>query len=229
MGQGLDILGACSDNEGARRRAADRSDWDEDSTVGCAALEENVKSALASANRGGNKLSGETLLNHELLQYARQGNATGLSKTLAKGAWTETRRPLVMKPQKPDGKGGDKEPVARKGRGGCGGGGGVGGGGGDADQPEIGMTPLMFSAQSGSVECIRRLLWASAEVNAVEEDGWTALHFASKECHLGVCEALMQGRADVGKENSDDKTALEVAREEDPGFAEKLELLLRHG
>ena len=44
----------------------------------------------------------QLLLNHELLQNARQGNVAGLTAALDKGAWTETRRPLVMKPQKPD-------------------------------------------------------------------------------------------------------------------------------
>jgi len=225
MGAGLDVLASC---DGAANGQEDdfRSNrpgriggpipgWNDDASVGCAALEEATKSAIASANRGGTRISDEVLLNHELLQHARQGNAKGLSAALEKGAWTETRRPLVMKPQKPEVAGGKN-----------------GDGGANrqdkVDQVEVGMTALMFSAQSGSAECVRRLLWASAEVNAVEEDGWSALHFAAKEANLEVCKALLQGRADSSIINAEDKTPLQVAQDaEDEGnFVDRLAALI---
>ncbi|CAK0793679.1 unnamed protein product [Prorocentrum cordatum] len=161
----------------------------DDPSVGCAALEDAAKQAIATANRGGTKISDEVLLNHELLQHAKQGNAKGLSAALDKGAWTETRRPLVMKPQKPDP---GKE------------------GGGRGETGDVGMTALMFAAQAGSADCIRRLLWAGAEVTAVEEDGWTPLHFAAKEAHLEVCTLLLQRRANPEALNADDKTPLQA-------------------
>lgn len=149
-------------------------------------------------------------MNHELLQYARQGNLKGMSSALEKGAWTETRRPLVMKPQKPevDGKGKSK--------------------GKPTEQPDIGMTALMFSAQTGSLECVRRLMWAGAQVNAIEEDGWSPLHFAAKEQHYQVCAALLQGRANPGLQTCDNQTPLEVAQEDADcrDFADRLQLLL---
>lgn len=240
MGQGLEVLKTC-DGEGAQiRRRRPGNDWDEDESVGCGALEDGVKSVVASANRGTSKISNEVLLNHELLQYARSGNVRGLATALEKGAWTETRRPLVMKPQKPD---------RTKAQAGGGDNAGASDGGavpsrGSYDPPpskepdpddddgkdkeaDIGMTALMFSAQNGSVECIRRLLWANAEVNAIEEDGWSALHFASKEGHLEVCGTLLQARADTQLRNCDDKTAVEVAEEDDSSFAVKLQALIK--
>ena len=41
--------------------------------------------------RGGNRISDDVLLNHELLQCARQGDVKGISAALEKGAWTETQ------------------------------------------------------------------------------------------------------------------------------------------
>eukprot|EP00930_Biecheleria_cincta_P048653 TRINITY_DN33934_c0_g1_i1.p1 TRINITY_DN33934_c0_g1~~TRINITY_DN33934_c0_g1_i1.p1 ORF type:complete len:209 (-),score=51.48 TRINITY_DN33934_c0_g1_i1:58-684(-) len=196
MGASMDVLGTCDGNYGrndASQGANAPSAWDEDASVSCAALEDGVKSVVASANRGSAKISDDVLLNHELLQYSRQGNLRGVSEALDKGAWTETRRPLVMKPQKPDA-GGKKK--------------------GKDDSENIGMTPIMFSAQKGSVECVRRLLQAKADVNAVEEDGWSALHFASKEGHLEVCKALLESQANPELLNIDDHKPLDVADEE---------------
>lgn len=222
MGQGLDVLKTCDGAYGADRgggndhMAGDRpgvtSDWNEDATVGCAALEDGVKHAVATANRAGAHISDEVLLNHELLQHARQGNVKGVSAALEKGAWTETRRPLVMKPQKPENTNSKAGSAP------------------DKDEPvDIGMTPLMFSAQYGSAECIRRLLWAGAEVNAIEEDGWSALHFAAKESHLEVCTTLLASKANAGMMNADEKTPLQVAEAEDDDFARKFKAALKRG
>lgn len=208
FGQGGDVRRAAqtSANKPARPKNAGPPSCMDDPTVGCAALEEAAKHALASANRGGTKISDEVLLNHELLQCAKMGNAKGLSAALDRGAWTETRRPLVMKPQKPDvGKGGSNEPS------------------------DVGMTALMFAAQGGSTDCIRRLLWAGAEVTAVEEDGWTALHFAAKEGSLEACSLLLQKKANPEALNVDDRTPLQVAEHEDDEFADKLRALLTKG
>merc|ERR1719356_2326301 len=115
-----------------------------------------------------------------------------------------------MKPQKPE-VGGKALPSGKR----------------RTEQLDVGMTALMFSSQTGSTECVRRLLWASAEVNAVEEDGGSPLHFAAKECHFEVCEALLKGRANPGLVNGDDKTPLQIAiEEEEDDFAEKLQRLL---
>ncbi|CAE7692599.1 CASKIN2 [Symbiodinium pilosum] len=199
MGQSLDVLRTCdgSDGHDAKMKPTTNATrgsptWDDDVVVNCAALEEGVKSVVASANRGGARISDEVLLNHELLQYARQGNLRGVSEALDKGAWTETRRPLVMKPQKPD--------AGKRGNG---------------DEPAVvGMTPIMFAAQKGSVDCVKRLLQARAEVNAVEEDGWSALHFACKEGNLQVCQSLLECKADPALMNIDEQRPEDVADED---------------
>eukprot|EP00931_Biecheleriopsis_adriatica_P064511 TRINITY_DN3927_c0_g1_i3.p1 TRINITY_DN3927_c0_g1~~TRINITY_DN3927_c0_g1_i3.p1 ORF type:complete len:254 (+),score=50.73 TRINITY_DN3927_c0_g1_i3:95-763(+) len=222
----MDVLGTCdgaygrdsgkAGNPGAGNQRGGPSGtttnaaWDEDVSVSCAALEDGVKSVVASANRGGARISDEVLLNHELLQYSRQGNVRGVSDALDKGAWTETRRPLVMKPQKPDTDG-------KKG-------GGKGGKGDskDDDPANVGMTPIMFSAQKGSAECVRRLIVAK-----VEEDGWSALHFASKEGHLEVCRILLDSNANPKLVNIDDQTPLDLADEDGNFKANFKELLAR--
>lgn len=231
MGQNLDVLKSCdgSCNQAGSHAVVGRrkgssggggssmgcADWEEEVALGCHALEDGLKSAVANANRGGTRVSDAVLLNHELLQYARQGNVKGVSTALERGAWTETRRPLVMKPQKPENQGGGPDGKgASKGK--------------QTEQPDIGMTALMFSAQAGSSECVRRLLWSGAEVNAIEEDGWSALHFAAKEGHLEVCAALLHGKANPNLVNQDDKTPLQVALDEEDGgsFAERLRGIL---
>lgn len=220
MGQSLEVLGSCdggchqADLRNASKRKNGCTTWEDEPSVNCQALEDGFKSAVANANRGGARVSDAVLLNHELLQHARQGNVKGLSAALEKGAWTETRRPLVMKPQKPEagGAGGKGPPSKDK----C------------VEQAEVGMTALMFSSQTGSAECVRRLLWSGADVNAVEEDGWSSLHFAAKEGHYEVCAALLQGKANPQLVNGDDKTPVQLAVEEDDcgGFAEKLRRLV---
>jgi len=188
-------------------RQAPRSNWDDEALVSCTAVEDGVKKAVANANRGGKRVSDAVLLNHQLLQHARQGNVRGLNEALDKGAWTETRRPLVMKPQKPD-VGGKKS------------------GQGEVDQ---GMTALMFASQACSVECVRSLIRSHAEVNAREEDGWSSLMFAAKEASLEVCQALLEARADPHFINCDEKTALQLAidEEEDNGdFAKQFKKLV---
>lgn len=218
MGQNLDVLTTCDCSNDKRKcrsgnqHQLSKEDYSRDDAAacGCGALEDGVQHAVSNIKRGGARISDEVLLNHELLQHARQGNVKGLSTALERGAWTETRRPLVMKPQKPECSNGN------------GNGGAAGGPDGGAGEEQIGMTALMFAAQTGSAECVRRLLWAGAAVNALEEDGWSALHFAAKEGHLEVCKTLLQSRANPELNNSEDKTPLQVAEEDDKSFANDL-------
>merc|ERR1711972_1172069 len=125
-----------------------------------------------SSTMGAPQVTSAALCNYELQQAARRADAEGVSKCLAAGGWTETRRPLLInrfqKVQRLD----------------------------TSEDEEEGMTPLMFAAQAGSAECCRRLLAAGAIVNAVEEDGWAALHFAAHEACLDSCLVLLQSRAE---------------------------------
>eukprot|EP00928_Gymnodinium_smaydae_P063043 TRINITY_DN46741_c0_g1_i1.p1 TRINITY_DN46741_c0_g1~~TRINITY_DN46741_c0_g1_i1.p1 ORF type:complete len:224 (+),score=46.08 TRINITY_DN46741_c0_g1_i1:73-744(+) len=218
MGQGLDVLQTCDGTSQRRQRdrsgsgQACNSNWgddrpNDDHELSCGMLEDGFRNAVASANRGGGKISDEVLLNHELLQHARQGNAKGVSDALEKGAWTETRRPLVMKPQKPDRTKGNPKDAK--------------------EAAQNGMTALMFASQYGSAECVRRLVLAGAEVNAIEEDGWSSLHFAAHEAHLEVCKLLLKGKADPTMQNAEDLTPIDVALREDPAFGKHLKQIIQ--
>mmetsp|Transcript_110749 Transcript_110749/g.319985 ORF Transcript_110749/g.319985 Transcript_110749/m.319985 type:complete len:238 (-) Transcript_110749:148-861(-) len=185
-------------------------------TESCQALESGVHNVVAQANRGGGVFPDSILVNFELLQSARQGNIKGVSEALDKGAWTETRRPLVMKPQRPDPANEAQTQSEEKRR----------------SEETIGMTPLMFASQVGSTECVQRLLKAGALTNAVEEDGWTPLHFAAIEGHRDVCILLLRGNADPTLRNGNEHTPLELARANEhgcPEFCAEFEVLVKGG
>lgn len=91
----------------------------------------------------------------------------------------------------------------------------------------LGMTALMFCSQLDSPECTREMLYAGADVNAVEEDGWAALHFAAKDGHLKTCRLLLRSRADAGIRSDEGTTALEMAQAEDHSFAAELAKLMQ--
>lgn len=167
-----------------------------------AQVQDGMHQCIATANRGSGEISESVLRNHELLQAARAGNVGAVSQALESGAWTETRRPLVMRPQAVDR---NRNPES------------------DAD---IGMTALMFASQAGSVDCTKRLLWANASVNAVEEDGWTPLHFASKEGSVEVCRLLLGAKGDPSMKTIDGETALDVVNADD---ADKITSVLNRG
>lgn len=168
--------------------------------VCCAALEGGCMRMVDTANCG-SASNDDVMVNHELLQAAKQGNLKMLRSALERGAWTETRRPLIMRQQQTHGTSRSRE---------------------TEPEEEVGMTAIMFSAQSGSVECVKRLVWANALVNAVDEDGWSPLHFASKEGYLDVCLALLKARAEVALTNVDGKSAMQLAETEDPEFTHRL-------
>eukprot|EP00928_Gymnodinium_smaydae_P091041 TRINITY_DN7473_c0_g2_i1.p1 TRINITY_DN7473_c0_g2~~TRINITY_DN7473_c0_g2_i1.p1 ORF type:complete len:237 (+),score=56.23 TRINITY_DN7473_c0_g2_i1:288-998(+) len=138
------------------------------------------------------------LMDHELLSCARRGDAAGVQAALRKGAWTEARRPLVVKPYPQDRRSNDH------------------------DVKFDGMTSLMYAAQLGSADVVALLLQARAEANAMEEDDWMPLHFAAREAHLPVCRQLLDARADSELATSDGQTPLDLAYEaEDPAFARR--------
>merc|ERR1712217_943061 len=96
----------------------------------------------------------------------------------------------------------------------------------EEEPPDVGMTALMLSAQTGAPKCIKMLLGAKAKVNAIEEDGWTALHFAAKEGHLEACRTLLKYKADHQMKNSDGMTPLDLATEDNREFAKMLRTAL---
>mmetsp|Transcript_88163 Transcript_88163/g.175027 ORF Transcript_88163/g.175027 Transcript_88163/m.175027 type:complete len:216 (-) Transcript_88163:64-711(-) len=175
----------------------------------CSNLEDSVAYAIGTAKRGGVGISDEEMADHELLQCARRGDAAGVADALRRGALVEARRPLAMRPREDMGRPyNDAE---------------------DCGDDSVGMTPLMYASQSGVEDCVRRLIERGAHVNAVDEDLWTAMHFAAKEGHLTVCSALLRARADPSVVNCDDKTPLKLAQEEveDRNFVSGLDRAIR--
>ena len=65
-------------------------------------------------------------------------------------------------------------------------------------------TPLMFAA---SADTVRVLIKNGADVRAVDDNGWTALHFAFEEGLTEVAQALIKAGADIhAKTNSGEET-----------------------
>jgi len=114
------------------------------------------------------------MINHRLLAACRDDDLVGMWKAIDEGAYLETRRPFVMRPKPP---GNECAPKKRK-------------------VPTEGLTPLMYSAQNGSLEGVRMLLRAKADVKARDEDGTQPLHLAASAGAMEVCQLLLLHGAD---------------------------------
>merc|ERR1712194_434666 len=78
-----------------------------------------------------------------------------------------------------------------------------------------GMTALMYAAQGGCQQIVRKLLLCGAHVNAIEEDGFSALHFAVLEGHAEVCQTLLHGGAKLDMANHEGNTPVMLAQASD--------------
>jgi hypothetical protein len=74
-------------------------------------------------------------------------------------------------------------------------------------------TPLIWASETGSVECIKKLLDAGADPNIVENDGWTALHWAARSGHVDAAKLLLSYGARSDARDSDGDTPLDWALE----------------
>ncbi len=70
------------------------------------------------------------------------------------------------------------------------------------------LTPLVFAARDGSVELLRMLIAAGADVNAVAGDGKTALAVAIFNGHYAAASFLVDSKADVNKADAQRFTPL---------------------
>lgn len=81
-------------------------------------------------------------------------------------------------------------------------------------QCENGNTPLHFAAEKGQVDIVKILLnHHFTIINFVDNRSRTALHFAVLKGHAPVVKVLLLYTADVDRKTSDDKTALNLAIE----------------
>jgi ankyrin repeat protein len=65
--------------------------------------------------------------------------------------------------------------------------------------PSGGMTPLMFAAREGCLECARSLVEAGAKVNAYDPDGVAPLFLSLWNAHFDLASYLIRQGADVNK------------------------------
>ena len=72
-------------------------------------------------------------------------------------------------------------------------------------------TPLIDAAKAADVEAVRAALRASADVNASEADGMTALHWAVQRDAETITQLLLDASADVAAVNRYDVTPLALA------------------
>jgi hypothetical protein len=74
-----------------------------------------------------------------------------------------------------------------------------------------GSHPLVWTAETGSYECIEKLLKAGADPNQVEYDGWSPLHWAATNGHKQVCGLLIRYGARMDIEDSRGYSARDLA------------------
>mmetsp|Transcript_108306 Transcript_108306/g.209673 ORF Transcript_108306/g.209673 Transcript_108306/m.209673 type:complete len:207 (-) Transcript_108306:7-627(-) len=139
--------------------------------------------------RGADLSGSGPLLNHMLLQAARDNDVKAVSDMLSKRAHVESRLPFRMTTS-----------VSRP----------------DFERPQCeGLTPLMYAAQNSSQHCCQVLLAARADLEAGDEDNMQPLHFAAGSGCIDTCKLLLDARADPSVSDHAGNTALEHV----PAFA----------
>jgi ankyrin repeat protein len=86
---------------------------------------------------------------------------------------------------------------------------------------------LINAVKEGNLKKVIDLLENGADVNAKNNDGYTALMTASREGHKEIVELLIKNGADVNVKNNDGGTALMYASSK--GHKEIVELLIKNG
>eukprot|EP00469_Lotharella_globosa_P019307 CAMPEP_0167815436 /NCGR_PEP_ID=MMETSP0112_2-20121227/3019_1 /TAXON_ID=91324 /ORGANISM="Lotharella globosa, Strain CCCM811" /LENGTH=1130 /DNA_ID=CAMNT_0007714851 /DNA_START=811 /DNA_END=4203 /DNA_ORIENTATION=+ len=93
---------------------------------------------------------------------------------------------------------------------------------------DAGHTGLMLAAQKGASHSAQLLLESRAAPDAVEIDGWSALHYACREGHASVVKLLLEAKADTNKTDRELQfTSLHCAAE--GGHVEIIRKLLAAG
>ncbi|NWZ12630.1 ASB10 protein, partial [Agelaius phoeniceus] len=91
-----------------------------------------------------------------------------------------------------------------------------------------GRTALHEACAAASPACVRLLLRAGADPEAVSEQGYRPLHLCKSSDSIGCVQQLLQHGASVNSQTEEEQdTALHVASRH--GLAEHVQLLLQHG
>ncbi|MDB4797191.1 ankyrin repeat domain-containing protein [bacterium] len=97
-----------------------------------------------------------------------------------------------------------------------------------AKAPDI---SIHVAANDGHIEGVKQHLAAGTDVNAADENGWTALHQAAFKGRKEIAELLIAKGADVNaKDSTDGGTPLDMAEASwSPNGNEIADLLRKHG
>ncbi len=79
------------------------------------------------------------------------------------------------------------------------------------------------AAEMGNIDAIKQQLANGININAIDESGWTPLHWAASKVHNSVAKLLIKEGADVNAVNKDGLSPLDYAENETFG------LLIDHG
>ena len=83
------------------------------------------------------------------------------------------------------------------------------------------------AARQGNLELVRLLCQEGAEVDYVDDEGWTALQVAASEGHISIAEYLLDNNADISHEGNLDRSPIAVAAR--AGSTELVKFLLDRG
>eukprot|EP00747_Dinoflagellata_sp_TGD_P162316 gnl/TRDRNA2_/TRDRNA2_179777_c0_seq1.p1 gnl/TRDRNA2_/TRDRNA2_179777_c0~~gnl/TRDRNA2_/TRDRNA2_179777_c0_seq1.p1 ORF type:complete len:255 (-),score=61.49 gnl/TRDRNA2_/TRDRNA2_179777_c0_seq1:9-773(-) len=187
-------------------------------STGCA---DETAQCIAAASRGrpprwcnkeGDPVDEVAMANLHLLRSAADGDLNGVNEAIKIGADLETRRPLIMRPEDKhtdlQGKGADEEKeetvyLADEGV-------FYTQGLNPEDEERLpGLTALMRAAKEGHPKIVSLLLTAKASVNAKDEDGMQAIHFAAAAGCMDSCKALIGKGASAVLKDDNGRSAFE--------------------
>ena len=94
---------------------------------------------------------------------------------------------------------------------------------------EYGRNKLHYAADAGDVETVDSLLNQGLDINAQDDNGWTALHFAAQMNHANVIELLLSKMADPNLVDIHGNNPLWTATMKARGDFRCVELLLMAG
>lgn len=84
-----------------------------------------------------------------------------------------------------------------------------------------------MASEYGHIELVKFLLESGADLNMVDDDGWTPLHYASRHGNFEIIELLLDLGADINIKNEKGYTALHYAIINED--IEIVDLLLKRG